>query len=536
MIDPKIQLARRKTFVRAIRSILEVSIVDQEEQKATSSDVVPEEKPQPIEKQFNITVGLDFGTSTTKCVINLEKFNKGEDYFMALSFPSEDSSCGTLCVPTSIGIHEEHLIFGEDAENLPEDEVIRSFKMAIPCIDHSWGEYSSSCMDKARPGYFKIQDRSISATDMTILYLAFILGQVHKTIHDFLEAHAVKKNWSITKTIFLNLAAPLSQLVKMPIDSIPKKMIEEMTDITRDAGVSSAYFGIGQRALWLHEQCQNPWNIQEALSCLEDVKEIPLQDFDESDAYVVPETVAAIACFLRRPSTRPGKYMTLDVGAGSTDASVFWLHKGSSVEPCYYASDSLHLGMDSIDMSLDPVSQSYEGASMRSRRETLQKSHGGLDRFRSRCEKALGSINGHRRRTFGQGYQKEKQAHRWGDRKDADIDLLLIGGGCQVDIVQKIARSDLWENTIGKPRTRNLNLEITQHVLLPGGKDYQLDHIDEIKEKSYLLIIAEGLANKIPDIPEFCIGEEVVMQDAKSSNLPGATWATPGEYDSAPTI
>ena len=122
-------------------------------------------KPKRHEKNtVSVTVGLDFGTSSTKCVINLEEYDKHQDKFLVIIFPSQEPSRMTLCIPTSIAAQRNCLLFGELAEKLPENQVIRSFKMAIPCIDKDWGNYRSASMMPDKPGYFDIQGHPFSAT------------------------------------------------------------------------------------------------------------------------------------------------------------------------------------------------------------------------------------------------------------------------------------------------------------------------------------------------------------------------------------
>ena len=49
--------------------------------------IVREKIPVIPEKRFvNITIGLDFGTSTTKCIVNFEGEDNGKDKFLAIAF------------------------------------------------------------------------------------------------------------------------------------------------------------------------------------------------------------------------------------------------------------------------------------------------------------------------------------------------------------------------------------------------------------------------------------------------------------------
>ena len=187
--------------------------------------------------------------------------------------------------------------------------------------------------------------------------------------------------------------------------------------------------------------------------------------------------------------------MTFDVGAGSTDASVFWLeHHDGVIKPWYYASRSLHVGADAIDTALAEVTRGFAGGSPRARRETMQLSVPKLEQHRDLFEDTLQAMARHRLKTFGHGYSKEKRTSLWGDRDRAKVDVLLIGGGCQLDVVQRLADGELWPSVIGIPKVRPLGLDVTKHVLLPDGREDRIDSNTEFATQAHLLLIAEGLA------------------------------------------
>jgi len=473
-------------------------------------------------KAVSVTIGLDFGTCATKCVINLEAFDRNRDKFLTLAFPSKASRDGILCMPTAIGVHNGNLVFGEDGDSLAEEHVIRSFKMAIPCIGEAWGTYHSPFMSASKPGHFDIEGRCLSATDLAALYLAVILRQIRHQVRQYLgEASDI--------SVFLNLAAPLNELVPTTARPTHNETPGITDDTVRDTAVSREYVALGQQSLFLSKSksSQNPWPLRLAMAALERAKAQPILSLEESPAYVVPETLAAIAGFVNRPGTQSGRFMTLDVGAGSTDASVFWLEKHDGIiKPWYYASRSLHLGMDAIDSALAAVTQMSAGRSVRARREALQRSEGGLANYRCQCKDALVAIDRHRRTTFGHGYMKEKTPSKWGD-----VVLLLIGGGCQADIVQELSHNVLWQNTIGSPSVEVLGLDVTKQVLGPDGREYPLDKVAGLEEQAYLLIIAEGLANKIVNIPPFGVTTKGLVKPRQRRPIPPELWFANGRDD-----
>lgn len=471
-------------------------------------------------KPLSVTIGLDFGTCATKCVVNLEGAECGRDKFLAIAFPSETSRLGVLCVPTAIGVHDGNLHFCGGADHLREDCVIRSFKMAIPCIGTTWGAYRCPLMLRDAPGHFEICGRHLSASDLAAMYLAVILRQIRQQV----SQHVGRKR---DMTVFLNLAAPLNQLVGISHESCSPGTCDLEDEMVRDTAISREYIALGQRSLFLSECCQNPWPVEEAVDALKRAKEQPILTLEDSPAYVVPETLAAIAGYVNRPGTLSGRFMTLDVGAGSTDVSVFWLEKhGGKIKPWYYASRSLHVGMDAIDRDLEHATRSLAGGSLRARRESLQRSDGSLGCYRQECQDTIDAIDKHRRTTFGYGYSKEKCASIWGDRHRADIVLLMIGGGCAVDLVQDVASADLWNNVIGKPDVEMPGLDVTKYILGPDGREHKIDELSKFEEHLHLLIIAEGLAHKIVDIPEWEVSKKQLITRKRCPIPPELWWST----------
>ena len=491
-------------------------------------DRVLKESPPYVAKarSVTVTVGLDFGTSTTKCVVNLEGENDLRDKFLAVSFPHEGSAEGTLCVPTAIGVDDHTLLFGFTAERLTEDKIIRSFKMAIPCMEDEWSSYQSPFMLKHRPGKFEICGHEVSALDLSVLYLAVILRQIKTQLTIHLGANADLQQ------VYLNMAAPLDQLKKY-YEAVGHATKQDKNNIllgnaVRDTKLSEHYMQLGQWSLRLADYSKNPWMIEDALASLQRAKEQGILSFEDSPAYVLPESVAAISAYVNRPRTTQGRFISFDVGAGSTDVSVFWLQKQhGSPKPSYYSSGSLHLGMDNIDLSLSEVLAQESNSPLRQRRETLENIDGNLRQYEDRWRPILNEIEGHKSRVFSLGYDKERIRANWGDKNKADVTLLMLGGGCQSCMMDRIHNMSLWQNFVGAPSHEILNLDFTEKVILPEGTEAVLSEIPPLSQQAGLLVVAEGLAQKIIDIPDYEIVTEPIFvrpRVPKENYLTGQWW------------
>jgi hypothetical protein len=187
--------------------------------------------------------------------------------------------------------------------------------------------------------------------------------------------------------------------------------------------------------------------------------------------------------------------------------------------------------MDAIDGALSGITRGLAGASSRARREALQRGEGGLRKYGSHCEPVLADMDRHRRVTFGHGYQKERMARIWGDSTRADVTLLLIGGGCQADLIQDLSHRELWPNVLGGPSVEVLSLELAKQVLGPDALEHPFGTMAGFDRQAHLLIIAEGLANKIVDIPEFGVTRGELIKPRQRRPIPPELWWATGRDD-----
>jgi hypothetical protein len=152
-------------------------------------------------------------------------------------------------MPTAIGVDGCTLLFGFDAERMTENRIIRSFKMAIPCMGGEWSDYKSPFMLRDKPGYFDINGYEVSALDLSTLYIAGVIRQIKKQ----LSIHSVGSVG--IQQAYLNMAAPLDQLKKYyEAVAIPKNRDKSeilLGNIYRDTKLSEYYIQLGQWSLRL---------------------------------------------------------------------------------------------------------------------------------------------------------------------------------------------------------------------------------------------------------------------------------------------
>jgi hypothetical protein len=121
---------------------------------------------------------------------------------------------------------------------------------------------------------------------------------------------------------------------------------------------------------------------------------------------------------------------------------------------------------------------------------------------------------------FGHGYEKEPAQRNWGDPGRADVTVLMLGGGCQVDVVQDVGSRALWTDVVGRPQVELLNLSRAKDILLPDGREATLSGVPELRDDGRLLTIAEGLAHKVIDIPEYGITTRPFLEGPRTHREP----------------
>ncbi|MCX5632151.1 MAG: hypothetical protein NTW93_00500 [Phycisphaerae bacterium] len=452
-----------------------------------------------------ITIGLDFGTSTTKCIINIEGSGKDDEYY-AILFPRDKDV--TLLYPTAISFADGKLYFGDLATTFKESETIYSCKMAVPCKD-SWNNYSSPFMCENAPGLFIFDSRyHFSASELSILYLSNVIRVIRELVKKAFPNIKVK--------FYLNMACPLDQLEKDYFASCTKsdKQAANKENRKRDEYIEQRYNEISQYSLGLSNYSKNPWDINDAYRYINAIQKKILRSPEQSPASIIPETLAAISSFIKRPGTEQGRYMAIDVGAGTTDISVFWLEKNSvKSKPHYYSSGSLHIGVDQFDTALREILNSYEGNSLRERREKLVAENVGLSNCKDEIEPHLCKMIDHRTKFFGYAYHKEAKQSIWGNKRNANLTIVFFGGGSKLDVIkERFIYSDIWENILGQAEHILPKLEVCNHAITPNGSLLNIDEHKDIGNDSSLLLIAEGLASRIIDIPEYGIQAERIYE------------------------
>jgi len=422
------------------------------------------------------TIGLDYGTSSTKCCFREDAEGK-PFHFVAHGCGEHHGS--PLLFPTSVVIDQGRLFTGFDAELRAGVTPVRSFKMCLLCqaqtaIGRSAEVACGRCL-RAAPGHFELGGQRWSAEDLSTLYLSVVLAEALARLPVALGVETGQLRLQV------NSAAPLDQMSEFgPVGEF------------FDRSVFYAYRLAGR--------ARQGWDVDEARQALEEVRRESRPTVEQSPTRVFPETHAAITGYLMLPESERGLYGLVDIGAGTTDVAFFWLQKDeSTTKAWYYAAGSRPIGMDDVDRALQPVLRGESGDLRRQREQLNDKqlaAHAGI------LEPVVKSMHRHYAGVLMDAMQVDQRDWAWRDKGLAKFGLFMVGGGARCGpvasrFVKTPGVGQRWER-----EPQSLPVPGRTRVCLPDGS---VSTIKELKETAVapLLLLAYGLSHRRPDIPAY---------------------------------
>ncbi len=430
------------------------------------------------------TVGLDFGTSTTKVCV-LDEAGDGTRQPVVVAF-DRSGRAPTAFFATRAARRGDFLLFGPEADGL--EDARRSFKMCLPC--QARGRASAAEEDACprcdgQSGLYELGDLHLEASELCALHLAVVLSEVLPAVPAMLDGPNAE--WRI----HINMGSPLDRVGKA---AELKMLAEQVVDRAARMAVEP---GVRPSRRWRVEDCRAA------------LASVPVRvDLDPNDqsrmTSVYPETHAAMNALLHQRGRGNGLFALIDVGAGTTDMSFLWLQRSSDGTDRYwtYATGTLERGMDDVDRLLD----ARELESIRSDpslRDSRLAQVGSDSRSRLRVLQRLVY------RQFN-GLMHEAKvrdvpsvARTWVSGKLSPA-VLLVGGGANCHRFREALDEDVpsgWGCEGWKHPIRRLALadSPTAWIVGDGGARKHPNRLADVRE---LHVIAHGLARRRVDIPD----------------------------------
>lgn len=307
---------------------------------------------------------------------------------------------------------KNNVLFGEEADAFlsarPWTEGIRYLKILFAGdLD---GAYKDKNLDSRFRSYCKAAapDEALAKPGfLTAAYLAYVIKKVRK----FLEKR------------FPRQALQLNYHVCIPIDTIQKKHT-----ITKF-----------QRALNVAVTIESRWDGKNGLKLLQDAalcwESNPELNSEETAVNLIPEAVAQMASYFMSLSAEKKIHGVIDLGAGTTDISIFMLDEDGCVN--WYNAVIEPGGMEKVESAVAGL-LSKGGRSVtypklqKAMAETAHQSPAVREKVRSQ----LGEIwEKTRYPAWGPAYNKNRAEGAW--KKDK-VKIFVCGGGSNLPYVEEI--------------------------------------------------------------------------------------------------
>ncbi len=284
-------------------------------QKSTST-VLPPEIPMGKNR---ITIGIDFGTSTTKVCARTEL--GGNDVPVYRIDISDDATAWEGFTPSLVSIDKGSLYF---ADHVQQGTAIPHLKVCLACEKRQFDRKECLWAD-ACP--ISTSGSGLAALDLATLYLSWAMNKSRKRLPD-----ALKKAGGFV----FNVGVPLKQLDDSPLKAVYERISYFAWRLSE--GVKQG-LSIAQAKVWLDILNQQYGTMP------------PPED---RMIQICPETSAAIVSFVNSSSALPGLYCLCDIGAWTSDISVFRLTDIAKPETgvdrlSFYASGVTRSACEEID-------------------------------------------------------------------------------------------------------------------------------------------------------------------------------------------
>jgi hypothetical protein len=408
----------------------------------------------PASPKRRVHLGIDYGTSTSKIVLRDYGARGGEAAFVVLRD-------GSFRIPSRVCVTANELIFGDDRRSAEECDIYESLKMRVAVEVTGNQKHYFGPPTKLPDGF--------TAHDLAVLTMWFLISEGHRGIAEYLNGRM--EGVSIGMTMGVPMA------------------------FFREQQLKASFLAIAKQAWALYrneEAIGSVLLLEKAHRLLENYRSAsatPTPDYEVRE-WIRSEAEAAMWWPFQSPAIASGPYAKVDIGAGTTHASLFRIVEKNGVKTglAFFGAVSVSVGMDAVDSAI-AESQKLGGdcLSLRGLEESILRTDG---KARGALIPVKDEIYEAYRKAWIETYRKINETvaelNAWRTHK-----VFVIGGGSLV--------SSLVETNRVHPGLRTL----LQLAVLESPAD--LRHINNTKvSKNELpfVAVAYGLSNIGLSIPE----------------------------------
>ena len=350
-------------------------------------------------------LGIDYGTSTSKIVFRDYGARGEEKAYLVLRN-------GEFRIPSRVCATATDLIFGDGSRTDSDCDIYHSIKMRAA---------AEASEDPSL--YFGLQNAipvGLTASDFAALTLWFLISEGHRAIKTYLggslEGVAVGMTMGVPMSFFANQRLRNTFLQIARLGWI----------LYRNEGLLEASCSIDRAARLLPKYI--------------DHSATPIPEFEMRD-WIRSEAEAAMWWPFQSPAIAPGPYAKVDIGAGTTHASLYRIfddHHGVKRGLAFFGAVSVAHGMDAVDRAIADYQQlGGDCFALRGLEEAILKSDA---KARGALIPVKDDIYEAYRKAWIETYQKIgssiSEVRAWHDHR-----IFVIGGGSLVSLLVEHVRS-----------------------------------------------------------------------------------------------
>lgn len=385
-----------------------------------------------------VRLGIDYGTSFSKIVFRDYGAPGGEKAFVMLTN-------GDFRTPSAVGIEGEEFIFGIDPgrkRQSPSTIWHESVKMRVAGeVKQDFGKYCHGPLAPLPNGF--------SAKDLAVLSVWFLLSESKRAVRQHL------KSFSGTVAIGFTLGMPMSFFDDLELRST-------FLQISRVSWELSKRLDTGETISF--DEARR--HLESGYAEVEKSRDVPL---DEIKDWIRTEAEAAIWWPFMSPAVAPDPYAQIDIGAGTTNISIFrivpqhtsagWVKSSVS----FFGATSPPVGMDAIDRALAEWKGGNDVFEWRGREDQLLYGKRGNQLISHEARQISDAYKHTLNKAFSTHLQSHAERHAWEAHK-----IFFLGGGSLIAcLVERLCISPLDVKTSLSPA----DLDVPSDIRLGDGTE-----------------------------------------------------------------
>jgi len=428
------------------------------------------------ENPYFIQIGLDFGTSFSKCIVRDVITDKARVYLP----PGFGDREVPFLIPSVLSFADGTLRHIDDPTVQYIDQGLYHLKQASALValrqwDHPllsvYRAYGESSNEKKLAEFIE---------SCAVYYLAGVIGEVRKSIRLQFEDFGARHD----DYMAINLAIPVRDAQQPEIADLYLRVLSESWSLADElAGHPSVR--------------------------LDDLRELRRKTSSENvgdSCFVYPEVSASVQGFVRSRVSSDGIYIFSDIGAETVDQSVFILSRVSGSEHLTYLHGNvLHLGSSHIERLAAEYSGSNDVQALESwrRRKEADGAYPELARARQRIEKELSQCS---TATLASSKKKLYRRDQLGEVR------LIFGGGGHT--------KNPYETAVLEPFSGSLFRQAVKPEIigLPFPKDLEISDAPALWMKR--LYVAYGLSYERSMLAGFTYPKDVTTPEPQDIWVP----------------